>query len=191
MGHLGRPAPLTERPLRIPFAHALIATGACPRALDIPGADIVPTVTSDDLMHVTELPGHLVCVGAGAVSLEFAQAYRRLGAEVTIVQRGAHLAHGEDEELGDLLKAYLEEEAVRVLTDAEVVRLELVDGRPVVVTADGSRVVGDEVLLAVGRGAYRGRPGARRRRHRVRLARGRHRPPACGRRCHTSSRSAT
>ena len=39
-------------------------------------------------MFATELPGHLVCVGAGAVSLEFAQAYRRLGAEVTIVQRG-------------------------------------------------------------------------------------------------------
>ena len=85
-------------------------------------------MTSDDLMHVTELPGHLVCVGAGAVSLEFAQAYRRLGAEVTVVQRGPHLAHGEDEELGDLLKAYFEEEGIRVLTDAGVVRLELVEG---------------------------------------------------------------
>jgi pyruvate/2-oxoglutarate dehydrogenase complex dihydrolipoamide dehydrogenase (E3) component len=137
--------------LRIRFAHALIATGARPRALDVPGADQVPTVTSDDLMHVTELPGHLVCVGAGAVSLEFAQAYRRLGAEVTVVQRGSHLAHGEDGELGDLLKAYFEEEGLRVLTDAGVVRLELVDGRPAVACADGSRVVGDQVLLAVGR----------------------------------------
>ncbi len=137
--------------LRLRFSHALIATGARPRRLDVPGADEVPTVTSDDLMHVTELPGHLVCVGAGAVSLEFAQAYRRLGAEVTVVQRGPHLAHGEDEELGDLLKAYFEEEGLEVLTDAGVVRLELVGGRPAVVCADGSRVVGDQVLLAVGR----------------------------------------
>jgi pyruvate/2-oxoglutarate dehydrogenase complex dihydrolipoamide dehydrogenase (E3) component len=137
--------------LRVRFSHALIATGARPRALDVPGADEVPTVTSDDLMHVTELPGHLVCVGAGAVSLEFAQAYRRLGAEVTVVQRGPHLAHGEDEELGDLLKAYFEEEGIRVLTGAGVVRLELIDGRPAVDCADGSRVVGDQILLAVGR----------------------------------------
>jgi len=137
--------------LRVAFSHALIATGAIPRRLEIPGADDVPTVTSDDLMHVTELPGHLVCVGAGAVSLEFAQAYRRLGAEVTIVQRGAHLAHGEDEELGDLLRAYLEEEGVRVLTSSCVERLELVDGRPAVECAGGNRVVGDVVLLAVGR----------------------------------------
>ena len=137
--------------LRVRFSHALIATGARPRTLDVPGADEVPTVTSDELMHVTELPGHFVCVGAGAVSLEFAQAYRRLGAEVTVVQRGPHLAHGEDEELGDLLKAYFEEEGIRVLTGAGVVRLELVDGRPAVDCADGSRVVGDQILLAVGR----------------------------------------
>ena len=137
--------------LRLRFRHGLIATGARPRSLDIPGAELVPTVDSDDLMHVTELPGHLVCVGAGAVSLEFAQAYRRLGADVTIVQRGPHLAHGEDEELGDLLKAYLEEEGIRVLTDSAVVRLELVDGRPAVVSGGGNRVVGDQVLLAVGR----------------------------------------
>ncbi len=137
--------------VRVRFAHALIATGARPRALDVSGAETVPTVTSDDLMHATELPGHVVCVGAGAVSLEFAQAYRRLGAEVTIVQRGAHLAHGEDEELGALLKAYLEQEGVQVLTSSCVDRLELVDGRPAVGCTGGTRVVGDQILLAVGR----------------------------------------
>ena len=145
------PHELEAGDLRIAFRHALLATGARPRPLELPGADTVPTVTSDDLMHATELPGHLVSVGAGAVSLEFAQAYRRLGAEVTIVQRGAHLAHGEDEELGDLLKAYLEEEGVRVLTSSCAESLELVDGRPQVSCTGGNRVVGDLVLLAVGR----------------------------------------
>jgi pyruvate/2-oxoglutarate dehydrogenase complex dihydrolipoamide dehydrogenase (E3) component len=137
--------------LRVRFAHALIATGARPRQLDVPGSADVPTVTSDDLMHMTEQPRHLVSVGAGAVSLEFAQAYRRLGAEVTVVQRGPHLAHGEDDELGDLLKAYLEEEGVRVLTSSAVTRFELVDGRPAVACAGGNRVVGDQILVAVGR----------------------------------------
>jgi pyruvate/2-oxoglutarate dehydrogenase complex dihydrolipoamide dehydrogenase (E3) component len=145
------PHELEAGDLRVAFAHALIATGATPRRLEVPGSDDVPTVTSDDLMFATELPGHLVCVGAGAVSLEFAQAYRRLGAEVTIVQRGAHLAHGEDEELGDLLKAYLEEEGLTVLTSSRVEALELVDGRPAVASAGGNRVVGDLVLMGVGR----------------------------------------
>jgi pyruvate/2-oxoglutarate dehydrogenase complex dihydrolipoamide dehydrogenase (E3) component len=139
--------------MRVMFRHALVATGSRPRRLEVPGADTVPTVTSDDLLAAgwTSLPGHLVCVGAGAVSLEFAQAYRRLGAEVTIVQRGEHLAHGEDEELGDLLKAYLEEEGIAVLTGSAVERLELVDGRPAVACAGGNRVVGDVILAAVGR----------------------------------------
>jgi pyruvate/2-oxoglutarate dehydrogenase complex dihydrolipoamide dehydrogenase (E3) component len=136
---------------RIAFSYAVIATGSMPRKLTLPGVDDVTTVTSDDLMFATELPGHLVCVGAGAVSLEFAQAYRRLGADVTIVQRGPHLAHGEDEELGDLLKAYLEEEGVTVLTDSAVEALELVDGRPEVVCRGGHRVKGDTILLGVGR----------------------------------------
>lgn len=137
--------------LRIAFSHALIATGSRPRPLDVPGADVVPTVTSDDLMFANELPGHLVCVGAGAVSLEFAQAYRRLGAEVTVVQRADHLTHGEDAELVDLLQAYLEEEGITVLTGSCVEALELADGRPVVVCAGGRRVAADLVLRAVGR----------------------------------------
>ncbi len=68
-----------------------------------------------------------------------------------MVQRGEHLAHGEDEELGDLLKAYLEEEGIAVLTGSAVERFELVDGRPAVACAGGNRVVGDVILTAVGR----------------------------------------
>jgi Pyridine nucleotide-disulphide oxidoreductase len=108
-------------------------------ANELDGADTVPTVDSDDLMRATEPPGHLVCVGAGAVSLEFAQAYRRLGAEVTIVQRGEHLAHGEHAELGDLLAGYLEVEGIRVLSGSPVEQLEPVDGRPAASSPSSSR----------------------------------------------------
>jgi pyruvate/2-oxoglutarate dehydrogenase complex dihydrolipoamide dehydrogenase (E3) component len=147
------PHELEAGDVRIGFRNALVATGATPAHLDVPGADEVPTLTSDDLLAPgwDTLPGHLLCIGAGAVSLEFAQIYRRLGSEVTVIQRGEHLAHGEDEELGDLLKAYLEEEGVRVLTGSAVERFELVDGRPAVSCAGGNRVVGDAILAAVGR----------------------------------------
>jgi pyruvate/2-oxoglutarate dehydrogenase complex dihydrolipoamide dehydrogenase (E3) component len=98
-----------------------------------------------------ELPRHLVCVGAGAVALEFAQIYRRLGAEVTVIQRGPQIATLEDAELTGLLQRYLEEDGVRVLTGTQVERFELEHGSPCVVLADGRRITGDRLLLGLGR----------------------------------------
>jgi pyruvate/2-oxoglutarate dehydrogenase complex dihydrolipoamide dehydrogenase (E3) component len=135
----------------VEFEHALIATGARPRIPDLPGLDLVPFATSDDLLRARELPRHLVCVGAGAVALEFAQIYRRLGAEVTIVQRGHQIASLEDAELARLLQGHLQEEGVRVLTGTRLERFELDHGSPSVVLADGSRISGDRLLLGLGR----------------------------------------
>jgi pyruvate/2-oxoglutarate dehydrogenase complex dihydrolipoamide dehydrogenase (E3) component len=136
---------------QVEFRHALIATGARPRVPEIPGLDTVPFATSDDLLHARELPQHLVCLGAGAVALEFAQVYRRLGAEVTIVQRGPSLATLEDAELSNLLRRYLEEEGIHVLTDAAIERIESLDGSPSVLLASGERGTGDELLVGLGR----------------------------------------
>ena len=135
----------------VEFEHALIATGARPRVPDLPGLDRVPFATSDDLLRARELPRHLVCVGAGAVALEFAQIYRRLGAEVTVIQRGPQIATLEDAELAGLLQRYLEEEGVRVLTGTQLERFELDRGSPSVVLTEGRRVVGDRLLLGLGR----------------------------------------
>lgn len=133
------------------FRNALIATGARPRVPPIPGLDGIPFATSDDLLHARELPRHLICLGAGAVALEFAQVYRRLGAEVTIIQRGSQLATLEDAELAQLLRRYLEDEGIRVLTDATIEHVELVDRFPSVVLADGRRLTGEKLLLGLGR----------------------------------------
>ncbi len=117
----------------------------------IPGLDVVPFATSDDLLRATELPGRLVVLGAGAVALEFAQIYRRLGAEVTVVQRGEHLASSEEPELADLLRRYLEEEGVEILAGTRIERVELDGGRPSVLLAGGRRVTGDRLLVGLGR----------------------------------------
>jgi pyruvate/2-oxoglutarate dehydrogenase complex dihydrolipoamide dehydrogenase (E3) component len=135
----------------IEFEHALIASGARPRVPELPGLDRVRHATSDNLLRARELPEHLVCVGAGAVALEFAQIYRRLGADVTVIQRGLHIATLEDGELAGQLQGYLEEEGVRVLTGTRLERFELADGSPCVVLADGRRIVGDTLLLGLGR----------------------------------------
>lgn len=136
---------------RVEFEHALVAAGARPRIPAIPGLDGVPFATSDDLLHATDLPEHLVCLGSGAVSLEFAQIYRRLGAQATVIQRGPRIASSEDGELADLLRRSLEEEGVEVITSATVERVVLERGRPCVVLADGRRVTGDALLVAAGR----------------------------------------
>lgn len=135
----------------VEFDHALIATGARPTVPAIPGLDHVPFATSDDLLRATELPAHLVALGAGAVSLEFAQAYRRLGGDVTVVLRGDRLARGEDAELTALLATYLEEEGVQIQAGVAPARVELDAGRPSVLLADGRRVTGDRLLIGLGR----------------------------------------
>jgi pyruvate/2-oxoglutarate dehydrogenase complex dihydrolipoamide dehydrogenase (E3) component len=135
----------------VAFEHALIASGARPRVPDLPGLDRVSFSTSDDLLQARELPRHLVCVGAGAVALEFAQIYRRLGAEVTVLQRGHQIATLEDRELSQLLQRYLEEEGVRVLTGIRLERFELQGRSPCVVLTDGRRIAGDKLLLGLGR----------------------------------------
>jgi len=135
----------------VEFEHAVIATGARPTIPAILGLDQVPFATSDDLLRATELPPHLVALGAGAISLEFAQAYRRLGAEVTVVLRGDHVARGEDAELTALLATYLEREGVRIQAGIAPERVELDGGRPSVVLVDGTRVTGDRLLVGLGR----------------------------------------
>lgn len=135
----------------VEFGHALVATGARPTVPPIPGLERVPFATSDDLLQATDLPGHLVALGAGAVSLEFAQAYRRFGADVTIVLRGSRVATGEDAELTELLGRYLEEEGIVLRSGEPPVRVELDDNRPCVVLANGDRVSGDTLLVGLGR----------------------------------------
>jgi len=136
---------------RVEFDHALVASGARPLIPALPGLDQVPFVTSDDLLRRTELPGHLICLGAGAVGLEFAQAYRRLGAEVTVVLRRPTIARGEEPELARLLQRYLAEEGVRFETEAQIESVELDGGRPAISLANGRRVTGDVLLVATGR----------------------------------------
>ncbi|MGI9659837.1 MAG: dihydrolipoyl dehydrogenase family protein [Gaiellaceae bacterium] len=145
------PTTLTAGDASIEFRHALLAPGADPAALPVAGTDSTRVVTSDDLLKATTLPEHLVVIGAGAVGLEFAQAYSRLGARVTVLHRGEHIAKSEDPELADLLAEYLREEGIDVRTGAGVERIEEREPGVAVHTSDGGVVEGDRVLIAAGR----------------------------------------
>jgi pyruvate/2-oxoglutarate dehydrogenase complex dihydrolipoamide dehydrogenase (E3) component len=119
-----------------------------------PGRDQVRTLTNTTLLELDTLPQRLVVVGGSYVGLEFAQAFRRFGAEVTVVEKGKRLVAHEDEEVSDAIRELLEAEGIDIRLESECIqfeprRTEIAVG---VNCASGEpEVIGSHVLLAVGR----------------------------------------
>jgi pyruvate/2-oxoglutarate dehydrogenase complex dihydrolipoamide dehydrogenase (E3) component len=120
----------------------------------LPGVGEVPYLTNTSMLALDQLPEHLIVVGGGYVGLEFAQMYRRFGAQVTVIEMGPHLVAHEDEDVSDAIREILLREGITVRTDAECISLaphekgvsvgvNCTEGEPV--------SVGSHVLLAVGR----------------------------------------
>ncbi len=140
------------RPLR--FRRAVIATGARAAAPPIPGIDGVPYLTNETIFTLTELPQRLVVLGAGPIGCEMAQAFARFGAEVTLVDRGAHVLPREDADAALIVERAMEAHGVRIVHEATTVRAELRGIERVVHVERQGRteaIAGDELLVAVGR----------------------------------------
>ncbi len=140
---------VTLKPERI-----LIATGSRPAIPPIPGLADTPYWTSTEALVAEELPRHLIVIGASAVALELAQAFRRLGSDVTLLAR-SRLLRRYDPDLGTGLQAVLEREGMRILTDTEFRSVRhrrgwLGRGRFCVETNHGT-LEGDRLLVAAGR----------------------------------------
>jgi pyruvate/2-oxoglutarate dehydrogenase complex dihydrolipoamide dehydrogenase (E3) component len=116
-------------------------------------AEGVPYLTNISILELDTLPRHLVIIGASYIGLEFAQMYRRFGAEVTVLARGPRLAAKEDEDISDAIQSILEGEGIRIITDAGSMSAERRDGGVAVrYGADATQVVeGSHLLLAIGR----------------------------------------
>ena len=133
----------------------VIATGSSPSLPPIPGVKETPYLTNETVFDLTVLPARLIIIGAGPVGLELAQAFRRLGAEVTVLDVAAALAR-EDEECTAIVLDALAEEGVDLRTSVAVVRVRAIDaGVQVVIRADGGEesIAGSHLLLATGRRA--------------------------------------
>jgi pyruvate/2-oxoglutarate dehydrogenase complex dihydrolipoamide dehydrogenase (E3) component len=121
---------------------------------DLPGAHDVPYLTNTSILQLDTIPRHLVVIGGSYVGLEFAQMYRRFGAQVTVVERRPRLIDREDPDVSDCVREILEAEGITVRTVAECIRFRR-QGEDVVVGVDCSagapEVVASHVLLAVGR----------------------------------------
>lgn len=127
-------------------------TGARPVVPD--WAKDVPHFDSTSILELTELPRHLVIVGGSYIGLEFAQMYRRFGAEVTVLEKGPRIAGREDADISDAIRAILEEDGIQVITGVDCFGASpLPDGVSVRFSAGGveQRVDGSHLLIAVGR----------------------------------------
>lgn len=127
----------------------LLATGAAARRPPVEGAGLA--LTSEQIFDVDPFPRQLVIVGGGYIGCEFASIFQGLGAQVTLLQRGAHLLPGFDEELTAFLAGELRKKGVVLRFDAHLQRLERTrDGTAVHLEGDAP-LVADAVLLATGR----------------------------------------
>jgi len=114
----------------------------------------VPYLTNTSILELDTVPRHLVVIGGSYVGLEFAQMYRRFGAQVTVVERRPRLVDREDPDVSDCVREIFEAEGIAIRTGAECIRFRP-QGEEVVVgvecTSGAPEVVGSHVLLAVGR----------------------------------------
>jgi pyruvate/2-oxoglutarate dehydrogenase complex dihydrolipoamide dehydrogenase (E3) component len=120
----------------------------------MPGVDRVAVLTNTSILALDSVPRHLVVVGGSYVGLEFAQMYRRFGAEVTVVEKGSRLIGREDDDVSDEVRQILEAEGIAVRTNATCIALAPHEAG-VAVSVDCTHgppeAVGSHVLLAVGR----------------------------------------
>ncbi len=91
-----------------------IDVGARARFPDIEGLDQVDYLTNSSMMELDFLPEHLIIIGGSYIGLEFAQMYRRFGAEVTVVEMGDRLIGREDDDVSDAVREILEGEGVHI-----------------------------------------------------------------------------
>ncbi|MEM6421596.1 MAG: FAD-dependent oxidoreductase [Pseudomonadota bacterium] len=130
----------------------VIATGSSPMVPPIPGMDTVPYLTNESLWENRELPGHLLVIGGGPIGLEMAQAHRRLGSQVTVLE--AFKAFGKDDpELAAIALEKLRGEGIDIREGAKVAEVSGEAGAITLTLEGGETVTGTHLLVAAGRRA--------------------------------------
>ena len=122
---------------------------------DVLGLQAAGPLTNIEALELDHVPPHLIVLGGGYVGLEFAQAYRRFGSRVTIIQNGSQLLSQEDRDVSDEIHRILGDEGVECLVSTETLRVDGRSGNDVTLAlrtpAGEQRLEGSDILVAVGR----------------------------------------
>ncbi|MCV7168494.1 FAD-containing oxidoreductase [Mycobacterium manitobense] len=121
-------------------------------APDLPGLSDIDYLTNVGILELDIVPEHLVIIGGSYIALEFAQMYRRFGAEVTVIEKGPRLTSREDEDVSATVCEILEAEGITIIVGADDMRFTKRDNGFDVTPRDGADAVsGTHLLVAVGR----------------------------------------
>src|SRR5215470_13571998 len=142
-----------KQPISISARRFVIATGSSPSLPPIAGLDTVPYLSNETVFDLATRPEHLIVIGAGAIGLELAQAFRRLGCAVTVLEAAEPLAR-EDAECAAIVLDALAREGVVVRSNVSIARVERAGAKIRVVLGDGAEAIeGSHLLIATGRKA--------------------------------------
>ncbi|MEM7347916.1 MAG: FAD-dependent oxidoreductase, partial [Chloroflexota bacterium] len=145
--HFVDPHTLQVDDQRLTAKKFIISTGARPFIPPIPGLDAVPYITYHHLFEIDQLPERFLIIGAGPIGAEMAQAYQRLGSQVTLIDVG--LLPREEPEVAEVMEKVFLSEGIQ-LVKGLVSQAEQVDDE-IILTVDNQRFHGDKLLVAVGR----------------------------------------
>lgn len=128
----------------------VIATGSSPLVPPIPGLAAVPYLTNETIFELRKCPDHLIIIGGGPIGIELAQAHRRLGCEVTVLE-GLKALGKDDPELAKIALERIRAEGVKIVEGAMASNIKGTGGMIEVQTKDGAVYKGSHLLMAVGR----------------------------------------
>lgn len=132
----------------------IVAVGSRPSVPNIDGINDVDHLTSDTIWSLDSLPDSIVIVGGGAIGLEIGQALQHLGSEVTIIEATPRIVPTAEPEISELLKEYLEEEGMRIITKARIASVSNKQHKinTQIITSSGKKEIESEkILVATGR----------------------------------------
>jgi pyruvate/2-oxoglutarate dehydrogenase complex dihydrolipoamide dehydrogenase (E3) component len=135
---------------RLAAKRIVIATGSHPAIPPIEGIADVPYLTSNSLWQIKELPRHLLIIGGGAIGLEMAQSFRRLGADVTVIEAFKPLPR-DDQEAAELVLGALKADGVKLISGVGVAKAAMAGSDITLTMVDGATVTGSHLLVAAGR----------------------------------------
>jgi pyruvate/2-oxoglutarate dehydrogenase complex dihydrolipoamide dehydrogenase (E3) component len=130
----------------------VLATGSRASHPPIPGLDDVPFLTNETIFERKAAPEHLIVIGGGPIGVEMAQAHRRLGAEVTVLQKGSILPK-DDPDLVAIVRDRLTAEGVDLREGVDIAGIQRHRNGIAAVLSDGTRIEGSDLLVAAGRQA--------------------------------------
>ncbi len=137
------------------FKKAVIATGARAKCPDVMGLNEAGFLTNESVFSLTECPKRLAVIGGGPIGCELAQAFQRLGSEVTLIHKNAQLLDKEDPDAADIIQTQLQKDGVNILINAQCQRVTTNDrGKCLTIQLPNNQtteIIVDEILIGAGR----------------------------------------